>query len=616
MTAERTLLADYAVNGSETAFREVVTRYIDLVYSTAVRLVYGDTHLADDVVQMVFADLARLARTLSPEVMLGGWLHRRTCHVALSLMRSQRRRQHRERQAVEMNAQQDPPESSFAQVAPLLDEAINQLGAEDRAAITLRFFERRDFRSIGEALGSTEDAAQKRVTRALEKLRGMLVIRGATASAAGLAAALGAHAVTAAPAGLAASVSSAALASAAASGGVTLTLLKLMAMTKFQVVVSAVVIAGLGTTLVVEHQTSAQLREQNQALRAQVKQWTAQTDPLAAKRFLKPRLPAPRMIAMPASVGPPAENLQPTNAFARLFKNEGEQPKLSRDQVESYLTQNRRSAESLVAAFRLAGDHALLQEAAEKSPNEPRVSFAGWIAAQTKNDASPEERRQWLDGLKQSAPDNALANYLSAQDYFKSGQTDRAVEELIAAAGKSKFQDYSADYAQSVEEAYLAAGSSEAEAKAIAAYDVLLPHLAEMRRLSESLPNLAALYRQAGDEPSAQAILQMGLDLGQRLEESSGGSLTTRDMVGLAIQRNLLKGLEPGAPYGNTGQTVQNQLDALTERVESIKGLWKAAQPVLESVPDQELIRYFDRMKTFGETEALRWALNKLGPQQ
>lgn len=534
MTTERTLLADYAANGSERAFREVVRRYIDLVYSTAVRLVYGDTHLAEDVAQMVFADLARLARTLSPDVTLGGWLHRRTCHVALSLMRSQRRRQNRERQAAEMNAQQDSAESSFAQVAPLLDEAINQLAAEDRAAITLRFFERRDFRSIGEALGSTEDAAQKRVTRALEKLRGMLVSRGATVSVAGLAAALGAHAVTAAPAGLAVSVSSAALASAAASGGVTLTLLKLMAMTKSQVVVSAVVVAGLGTALVVEHQTSAKLREQNRALQAQVEQWAAQAEPLAAKRFLKPRLPAPRMVAKPASVEPP-ENLQPTNAFARLFKNEGELPKLSRDQVESYLARNRRSAESLVAAFRLTGDRALLQEAVEKQPNEPRVSFAGWIAAQTKNDAAPEERRQWLDALKQSAPDNALANYLSAQDYFKSGQTDRAVEELIAAAGKSKFQDYSADYVQNVEETFLAAGSSEAEAKAAAAYDVLLPHLAEMRRLSEGLRDLAGLYRQAGDEPSAQAALGMGLDLGRRLQESSGGSLTTRDMVGLGL---------------------------------------------------------------------------------
>ena len=341
-----------------------------------------------------------------------------------------------------------------------------------------------------------------------------------------------------------------------------------------------------------------------------------QTEPVSTRSMPRPRLPAPRIKPQATPVEDVAEILQPTNAFARLSKEDGELPKLTRDQIEFYLAQNRRSAESLIAAYWRTGDRSLLQEAVAKQPHEPRVSFAGWIAAQMKDDAPPEERRQWLDALKQSAPDNALANYLSAQDYFKSGQTDRAVEELIAAAGKSKFQDYSADYAQTVEEAYLAAGSSEAEANAIAAYDVLLPHLAEMRRLSESLPNLAALYRQAGDEPSAQAILQMGLDLGQRLEESSGGSLTTRDMVGLAIQRNLLKGLEPGAPYGNTGQTVQNQLDALTQRVESIKGLWKAAQPVLENVPDQELIRYFDRMKTFGETEALRWALNKLGTPQ
>jgi RNA polymerase sigma factor (sigma-70 family) len=263
MTTERTLLADYAVNGSEKAFREVVTRYIDLVYSTAVRLVCGDTHLAEDVVQMVFADLARLARTLSPDVTLGGWLHRRTCHVALSLMRSQRRRQNRERQAAEMNAQQDPVESSFAEVAPTLDEAIDQLGAEDREAITLRFFERRDFRAVGEALGSTEDAAQKRVTRALEKLRGVLVRRGVAVSVAGLAVTLGAHAVTAAPAGLAASITTATLAGAKAGSSLTVTLVKLMAMSKLKVAVGAAVAAAIGMTLVLEYQAARQRQHQD-----------------------------------------------------------------------------------------------------------------------------------------------------------------------------------------------------------------------------------------------------------------------------------------------------------------------------------------------------------------
>jgi RNA polymerase sigma factor (sigma-70 family) len=609
MTAHRTLIAQYAVNGSEEAFRELVAHYLDLVYSTAVRLVNGDTHLAEDVAQTVFADLARLAATLSRDVMLGGWLHRRTCHVALSTLRSERRRQHRERQAAQMNAQQDQTEASFEQIAPVLDEAINQLGAEDRAAITLRFFERRDFRAIGQALGSNEDAAQKRVTRALEKLRGLLARRGVTASTAGLAAALGAHAITAAPAGLAASVSSAALASAASGGGLTLLILKLMAMTKFQVAISALVVAGLGTTLVVEHQTQGRLREQNQALRQQVKQFAlALAGGQSGPRL---RLPAPRMAARAAPVEAPAENPQSANAFARLLKNEGSLPKMSRAQAESYLARNGRSAGSLLAAARLAEDRALFQEAAEKHPGDPRVSFAGWRTAQMKDEASPAERRQWLDTFKQSAPDNALANYLSAQDYFKSGQTDRAVEELLHAAGKSQVRDYSADYVQDIEEACLATGCSEAEAKAAAAYSVTLPQLAEMKHLSQSLRDLAGLYRQAGDESSAQAALQMGLDLGRRLEEPAGGSLTTQDFVGLAIQRRLLESLDPSAPVGNSGQTVQNQLDALKQRVEALKGLWKQAEPVLQNVPDQELLRYFDRMKTFGETEALRWVLNR-----
>ncbi|HWI56064.1 MAG TPA: sigma factor, partial [Bacillota bacterium] len=99
MTSDHTLLADYAGKGSEQAFHELVTRYINLVYSTAFRLVNGDTHLAEDISQMVFTDLARLAGTLSQDVMLGGWLHRRTCHVGMSTLRRERRREHRETEA-------------------------------------------------------------------------------------------------------------------------------------------------------------------------------------------------------------------------------------------------------------------------------------------------------------------------------------------------------------------------------------------------------------------------------------------------------------------------------------------------------------------------------------
>ena len=216
MTDSQTLLSLYARTGSESAFRDLVARYLDLVYSTAYRLVGGDAESAKDLAQTVFVALAAKARTLPPDVMLGGWLHQHTRFVAGQFMRTERRRQLRERQAAEMNALEDHSQSNLAQVAPVLDEAIGQLDPEDRNAILLRFFERKDFRGVGEALGSTEDAARKRVDRALEKLHVLLKQRGATLSLAALASYLSTEAVTAAPTGLAATISAAAVLAAAA----------------------------------------------------------------------------------------------------------------------------------------------------------------------------------------------------------------------------------------------------------------------------------------------------------------------------------------------------------------------------------------------------------------
>ncbi len=266
MTDSQHLLADYVTNDSEAAFRELVKRYVDLVYSTAIRLVGGDPHLSEDVTQTVFVDLARKARTLPRDVALGGWLHRDTCFVAAKTMRGERRRQFRERRAVEMNAQQDHSEANLCGIALILDDAINQLGEADRTAIVLRFYERLDFQSVGQALGSNETAAQKRVSRALEKLHKLLNNRGITFSAAALGAALASEAVSAAPAGLAIGISSAALASVAV-GGTTVTSLNLITATNLKLgVISALVITGAATPWLIQHQSEIKQREEIRAL--------------------------------------------------------------------------------------------------------------------------------------------------------------------------------------------------------------------------------------------------------------------------------------------------------------------------------------------------------------
>jgi RNA polymerase sigma factor (sigma-70 family) len=277
MTDTRQLLNDYAKSGSDDAFRELVTRYLDLVYSAALRLVEGDVHRAEDVTQVVFVDLARKAASLPQNVMLGGWLHRHTCFVAANTMRGERRRQTRERQAVEMNAQEQTPDINFAALAPVLDAAINELEDADRAAIVLRFYEQQSFRSVGETLGSSEDAARMRVTRALEKLAPLLQQRGLTASAAALAVVLSAQAVHAAPAGLAVTVSAAVTASAVQTSTILATG-KTIAMTTLQkTIVGAALAVAIGAGIYEAHEASA-LRGRLEALQNQQPQLAAAQD--------------------------------------------------------------------------------------------------------------------------------------------------------------------------------------------------------------------------------------------------------------------------------------------------------------------------------------------------
>ncbi len=315
MTDTRQLLADYLDSGSEAAFRDLVASYVDLVYSAAIRLVNGDAHLAEDVAQTVFADLAKLARTLPRDVMLGGWLHRHTCFIASKVLRTERRRQERERQAVAMNALEDHSAANLASLTPVLDEAVNQLNPEDRAAILLRFFEQKDFRSVGESLGSTEEAARKRVDRALEKLQGLLKVRGVTLSGAALASVLAAHSVSAAPVGLAVAASSFALASAASGAGTTLTILEIMSLTKLKVaVITAVVAAGVAIPWVIQHQTETKLAEANDALRQQ----RLQSEQLAAENARLTRLAATPTPAPVATNNSSLELLRLRGEVARL----------------------------------------------------------------------------------------------------------------------------------------------------------------------------------------------------------------------------------------------------------------------------------------------------------
>lgn len=205
VSSDASLLRDFANHRSERAFAELVGRHLDLVHTAALRMT-GDRHLAEDVSQGVFVALAKQAGSLADHPVLSGWLHRTTRNIAVQMIRVETSRRHREQQAAVMN-EPTATDAPWKEIVPHLDAALAELGDSDRDAVLLRYFENKSANHMAVILGISAGAAQKRVSRAVERLRENFAKRGITAGAAGLAGLISANAVQAAPVGLAVAIS-------------------------------------------------------------------------------------------------------------------------------------------------------------------------------------------------------------------------------------------------------------------------------------------------------------------------------------------------------------------------------------------------------------------------
>ena len=268
MNDDAELLRQYADQGSEEAFAELVRRHLSLVYHAALRQTGGDAHRAQDVAQEVFTGLARKARSLAQRPTLAGWLHTSTRYAALQSLRTERRRQTREQEIFAMtdSIQPDSSAADWERLKPVVDEALHALNERDREAVLLRYFEGRPFAEVGAKLSVTEDAARVRIDRALDKLRATLARHGVTSTAAALALALAGQAGAAVPTGLAATVTSGALVAGVAPAAI----FAFMNLTNIKIALAIGVASAGAATVVVQHQ-------ENQALRTELAQVSTQS---------------------------------------------------------------------------------------------------------------------------------------------------------------------------------------------------------------------------------------------------------------------------------------------------------------------------------------------------
>ena len=290
---DQQLLRDYTGHRSEAAFAELVRRHVDFVYSVALRMV-RDAHLAEDVTQNAFVALAQNAGQLTDRSVLSGWLHRTAQNLAANAVRSEVRRRAREQEAAAMNELfAAEPEATWEHIAPHLDAALGELSEPDRDALLLRYFERKSAREMAQTFGTSEDAAQKRVSRAVERLRDFFSKRNVTVGASALAVLISANAVQAAPVGLAVTIATTAvLAGTAAQTSTVIAATKAIAMTTMQKTITAALLAAaVGTGIYEAHQAS-RLRDENQSLHQQTAQLKSDNENLSNRVSLANRSPS------------------------------------------------------------------------------------------------------------------------------------------------------------------------------------------------------------------------------------------------------------------------------------------------------------------------------------
>src|SRR5579872_101849 len=243
MVEDKQLIAQYAAERAEAPFAELVRRHLNLVYATALRHVNGDKDLAEDIAQTVFSDLARKANQLTRNTSVAGWLYTSARFAAANAVRSEARRRVREETANAMIDRDTNSDEASIELRFLVDDALDQLSQTDREAILLRYFESFDFAAVGEALGTTQNAARMRVERSLEKLRAILEKRGLTTTSAALAATFSEWAAKATPAELPRILVASAMSQAANSGTAMSPLAKLWTAINSKVVGAAAMFA-------------------------------------------------------------------------------------------------------------------------------------------------------------------------------------------------------------------------------------------------------------------------------------------------------------------------------------------------------------------------------------
>jgi len=301
----------------------------------------------------------------------------------------------------------------------------------------------------------------------------------------------------------------------------------------------------------------------------------------------------------------------------RLFiEAVGSPPGLPDDDIEPYLQQHGRSASTLLAAWRVSGSDQYLREAATKFPDDPRVQFAlltttEFVFGESGDNPLLGDHRKWTDRFKQSSPDNALAYYFSAEEYFQQKQPDQALKEIMTASTKPVFDDYSLATMQDNEygQMFLTAGHPPAEAQVEGFMTAMWTsgrYGYNMRWLGGDLAIAEATCITNSDLSGAQNLAKSAITLAREMR--TGGFCGQSPLFGFQIEETALKKLPPDVPLDWLGKTPSTALVDLAREQEHLRATAGQFLKAVDQSTQPEILEFINRAQRSGDmTAAMQW---------
>jgi len=167
--SDKELIVLITEKGEIDAFGVLYDRYIKIIFNK-VLITFGHFEDSEDITHDIFLKIFLRLKTFRGDSAFSTWVYSLTNHHIIDLIRSSQTKKRFETEVDMATFPEEPEDEDILNIeSPKMLHVLEQLDAEDRMILMLKYKDEMSLKGIMEVLGIKESAAKMRVSRAKKK---------------------------------------------------------------------------------------------------------------------------------------------------------------------------------------------------------------------------------------------------------------------------------------------------------------------------------------------------------------------------------------------------------------------------------------------------------------